>query len=136
MLTDAIYENEQGALALFIRLLQASTNPELLRYNINYRELGLIDGDSAIWSQNSDRIEKQNQSNADDYKRFNLDEIETPKFNRGIKLISDLVSEGKKVLVWGMFVGTMHKIKHVLESSGIRTVLVYGGTPKQNREGI
>jgi len=136
MLTDAIYENEQGALALFIRLLQASTNPELLRYNINYRELGLIDGDSAIWSQNSDRIEKQNQSNADDYKRFNLDEIETPKFNRGIKLISDLVSEGKKVLVWGMFVGTMHKIKHVLESSGIRTVLVYGGTPKQNREGM
>lgn len=96
----------------------------------------MIDGDSAIWSQNSDRIEKQNQSNADDYKRFNLDEIETPKFNRGIKLISDLVSEGKKVLVWGMFVGTMHKIKHVLESSGIRTVLVYGGTPKQNREGM
>mgnify|MGYP002524561971 CR=1 FL=1 len=136
MLADAIYENEQGALALFIRLLQASTNPELLRYNINYRELGLIDGDSSIWSQNSDRIEKQNQSNADDYKRFNLDEIETPKFNRGIKLISDLVSEGKKVLVWGMFVGTMHKIKHVLESSGIRTVLVYGGTPKQNREGM
>lgn len=136
MLADAIYENEQGALALFIRLLQASTNPELLRYNINYRELGLIDGDSSIWSQNPDRIEKQNQSNADDYKRFNLDEIETPKFNRGIKLISDLVSEGKKVLVWGMFVGTMHKIKHVLESSGIRTVLVYGETPKQNREGM
>lgn len=62
--------------------------------------------------------------------------METPKFNRGIKLISDLVSEGKKVLVWGMFVGTMHKTKRVLESSGIRTVLVYGGTPKQNREGM
>ena len=43
--------------------------------------------------------------------------METPKFNRGIKLISDLVSEGKKVLVWGMFVETMHKIKRVLESS-------------------
>src|SRR5699024_6555428 len=53
---------------------------------------------------------------------------------RGIKLITDLVSEGKKVLVWGMFVGTMHKIKRYLDEKGLNTILVYGETPKQDRE--
>ena len=62
ILADAIYENENGALALFIRLLQASTNPELLKYNINYRELGLVDGDSYTWSQDEAKIKKANQS--------------------------------------------------------------------------
>ena len=30
-LAKAIYENESGILAIYIRLLQASTNPELLQ---------------------------------------------------------------------------------------------------------
>ncbi|MEL1193524.1 helicase, partial [Staphylococcus epidermidis] len=66
-MADAIYENENGALALFTRLLQASTNPELLKYNINYRELGLIDGDSYSWDQNASKIEKENQSDIEVY---------------------------------------------------------------------
>ena len=136
ILTDAIYENENGALALFTRLLQASTNPELLKYNINYRELGLIDGDSYSWDQDSSKIEKENQSDTEVYKRFSLEDIKTPKFNYGIKLIMDLVAKGKKVLVWGMFVGTMHKIKRYLDAKGLKTVLVYGETPKQDREGL
>lgn len=136
ILSDAIYENENGALALFTRLLQASTNPELLKYNINYRELGLVDSDSDKWNQEAYKIEKENQSNTELYKRFSLEDIETPKFDRGIKLIMDLVSEGKKVLVWGMFVGTMHKIRQTLEDKGLKTILVYGETPKQDREGL
>lgn len=136
ILADAIYENENGALALFTRLLQASTNPELLKYNINYRELGLVDSDSEKWNQEVYKIEKENQSNTELYKHFSLEDIETPKFDRGIKLIMDLVSEGKKVLVWGMFVGTMHKIRQTLEDKGLKTILVYGETPKQDREGL
>lgn len=136
ILSDAIYENENGALALFTRLLQASTNPGLLKYNINYRELGLVDSDSDKWNQEAYKIEKENQSNTELYKRFSLEDIETPKFDRGIKLIMDLVSEGKKVLVWGMFVGTMHKIRQTLEDKGLKTILVYGETPKQDREGL
>lgn len=136
ILADAIYENENGALALFIRLLQASTNPELLKYNINYRELGLVDGDSYTWSQDEAKIKKANQSDVKAYERFALKDIETPKFDHGINLITDLVAEGKKVLVWGMFVGTMHKIKRCLEEKGLNTILVYGETPKKDREGL
>lgn len=136
ILADAIYENENGALALFIRLLQASTNPELLKYNINYRELGLVDGDSYTWSRDEAKIKKANQSDIKAYERFALKDIETPKFDHGINLITDLVAEGKKVLVWGMFVGTMHKIKRCLEEKGLKTILVYGETPKKDREGL
>lgn len=134
LLAQAIYENENGTLATFIRLLQASTNPELLATNINYKELGLIDADSGVWDKQSATIKTENISSGEAYKKYNLAQIEAPKFEMGIDLIDKLVSKGKKVLVWGMFVGTMQKITDTLNGMGIETTLVYGATPKQDRE--
>lgn len=130
-LAEAIYENENGVLATFIRLLQASTNPSLLSQNINYKELGLVDGETDEWS---DQITNDNFSDSSNYQKYNLSDIQSPKFDKGIDLVQKLVSEGKKVLVWGMFVGTMHKITDTLNSLGIKTILVYGQTPKDERE--
>lgn len=136
MLSQAIYETENGTLATFIRLLQASTNPELLATNINYKELGLVDADSGVWDKQASTVEKENASSGDAYKKYDLAEVESPKFEMGIDLIDKLVSQGKKVLVWGMFVGTMQKITDTLNDMGIKTTLVYGATPKQDREGM
>lgn len=136
LLSRAIYETENGTLATFIRLLQASTNPELLATNINYKELGLVDADSGVWDKQASTVEKENASSGDAYKKYNLANVESPKFEMGIDLIDKLVSQGKKVLVWGMFVGTMQKITDTLNGMGIKTILVYGATPKQDREGM
>ncbi|MDN6043468.1 MAG: DEAD/DEAH box helicase, partial [Lactobacillus sp.] len=136
LLAQAIYENENGTLATFIRLLQASTNPELLSTNINYKELGLVDADSGVWDKQTATVEKENSSSGEAYKKYDLTKIEAPKFEMGIDLIDKLVSQGKKVLVWGMFVGTMQKITDTLNGMGIKTTLVYGATPKQDREGM
>ena len=136
MLSQAIYETENGTLATFIRLLQASTNPELLATNINYKELGLVDADSGVWDKQALTVEKENASSGDAYKKYNLANVESPKFEMGIDLIDKLVSQGKKVLVWGMFVGTMQKITDTLNGMGIKAILVYGATPKQDREGM
>lgn len=136
LLSRAIYETENGTLATFIRLLQASTNPELLATNINYKELGLVDADSGVWDKQALTVEKENASSGDAYKKYNLANVESPKFEMGIDLIDKLVSQGKKVLVWGMFVGTMQKITDTLNGMGIKTILVYGATPKQDREGM
>ncbi|MGF0105021.1 SNF2-related protein [Ligilactobacillus ruminis] len=136
LLSQAIYETENGTLATFIRLLQASTNPELLATNINYKELGLVDADSGVWDKQASTVEKENASSGDAYKKYDLAKVESPKFEMGIDLIDKLVSQGKKVLVWGMFVGTMQKITDTLNSMGIKTTLVYGATPKQDREGM
>lgn len=136
LLSHAIYETENGTLATFIRLLQASTNPELLATNINYKELGLVDADSGIWDKQASTVEKENASSGDAYKKYDLAKVESPKFEIGIDLIDKLVSQGKRVLVWGMFVGTMQKITDTLNGMGIKTTLVYGATPKQDREGM
>src|SRR5699024_1729232 len=125
-LSQAIYENENGTLATFIRLLQASTNPELLATNINYKELGLVDADSGVWDKQGYTVEKENVSSGEAYKKFNLTKIDDHKFEMGIDLIDILVSQGKKVLVWGMFVGTMQKMTDTLNGMGIKTTLVYG----------
>lgn len=136
ILAHAIYENENGTLATFIRLLQASTNPELLKTKINYKELGLIDIDSGVWNKQESKIEKENISSGETYKKYDLAKMKSPKFEIGIDLIKKLVSQGKKVLVWGMFIGTMKKITDTLNGIGIKTILVYGATPKQDREGM
>lgn len=47
-----------------------------------------------------------------------------------------MVSQGKKVLIWAMFVDTMHKIQDALSDEGIKSTLVYGATPKSDREGM
>ena len=136
LLSQAIYETENGTLATFIRLLQASTNPELLATNINYKELGLVDADSGVWDKQASTVEKENASSGEAYKKFDLTKIKSPKFEMGIDLIDKLVSQGKKVLVWGMFVGTMQKIADTLNDMGIKTTLIYGATPKKYREGM
>lgn len=132
-LAEAIYENEPGILAIYIRLLQSSTNPELLLKNINYSELGLLDEElnfdmsKALNNQEEKKIRQQI------YNSFDLKNVTSPKFEKGIELIEKLVNEGKKVLVWGLFVGTMNKINKRLLQSGINSILVYGETPKEDR---
>lgn len=133
-LANAIYENEPGILAIYIRLLQASTNPSLVMKKIDYSEMGLLD----------DEIENLNLNNALNkaeeeiarqmtYSKLNVLEMQSPKFKKGIDLIDELVSQGKKVMVWGMFVDTMHKIQDALKNRGIQANLIYGQTPKEIR---
>lgn len=135
-LAEIIYENEPGILSIYIRLLQSSTNPELLMNKINYNELGFteeelnIDINGAL-NKNEEKIARQ-----EIYNSLNLKNIETPKFKKGIELINELVNEGKKVLVWGLFVGTMNKIQKKLTQLGISSTLIYGETPKEQRVGL
>ncbi|HIX01923.1 MAG TPA: DEAD/DEAH box helicase [Candidatus Ligilactobacillus excrementigallinarum] len=135
-LAERIHEVEQSALARYIRLIQASTNPALLRKNINYSDLGLIEGESQEWDSNKSKIEKESQSESNEYIDLPLEQIQAPKFIKGIELTKKLVSQGKKVLIWAMFVDTMHKIQDTLSDEGIKSTLVYGATPKSEREGM
>ena len=80
------------------------------------------------------KIKRNNISDAATYKKYDLQHMESPKFILGINLIEKLVAQGKKVLVWGMFVGTMQKIADTLNEKGINTTLIYGATPKDDRE--
>ena len=132
-LVQAIYENEGNILALYLRLLQASTNPALLLDKIEYRDLGLLDDEFDLTQVNALNDEEREIARIRAYQQLQVDIIPSAKFEKGIQLIMDLVGKGKKVIVWGMFVKTMQKIKQVLQQKGVSVNLVYGGTPKDER---
>ncbi|HFI0003087.1 TPA: DEAD/DEAH box helicase [Streptococcus suis] len=132
-LAKTIHEVETNVLGRYIRLLQASTNPALLTEKINFQDLGFLFDEidytlgSALDSAEQSRAKQRMYLDAD------VDSMVTPKFLEGMQLIEQLVAEGKKVIVWGMFVGTMHKINNELKEKGILSHLIYGQTPKKDR---
>ncbi len=132
-LVQAIYENEGNILSLYLRLLQASTNPSLLLEKIEYQELGFLDEEINLSQTNALNNEEREIARRRAYQQLQVENIPSTKFEKGIQLIERLVSEGKKVIVWGMFVKTMQKIQEVLAQSGISVNLIYGGTPKEER---
>lgn len=142
-LAEKIYFNEKSSLAVLIRLIQASTNPSLVNKKIDYNELMSCDDDGDIHTISEEKFNmflNENVTKAlhSSYKYIdvNVDSIVSPKFIKGIDLVQKLVLEGKKVLVWGIFVDTLFKIKSALEEKGIKVNLVYGGTDKLERTSL
>lgn len=142
-LAEKIYFNEKSSLAVLIRLIQASTNPSLVNKKIDYNELMSCDDDGDIHAISEEKFnmflnENVTKSLHSSYKYIdvNVDSIVSPKFIKGIDLVQKLVLERKKVLVWGIFVDTLFKIKSALEEKGIKVNLVYGGTDKLERTSL
>lgn len=137
-LAEAIYANESSSLAILIRLIQASTNPGLLESAINYDEMMSYDEDGDVKAISKDDFNDllnldANPDNHRAYKDMNASGIGSPKFSRGIDLVCRLASEGKKVMVWGIFVNTLDKIADTLRQKGVQVNLVYGATDKSER---
>ena len=133
----------QNALLLYIRLLQASTNPKLLLSNIDYDILRniyedeeenetLINLDNELddITDNYDNTEDFDEQEKSFIKSFDM----TSKFWEGINTIKSLVSDGKNVLVWGIFVNTIDRISEELNKLGISNKIIYGSIPVEERE--
>lgn len=125
-------------LTLYIRLLQASTNPHLLLNHLSQEDVYQF-FDSEASDDEEEKIDIHNKGLVIDdspvrepefIKSLNM----TSKFWQGIKLVQQLVSEGKQVIVWGIFTQTLEKIVKELTKREIKTHLIYGATPLQQRE--
>lgn len=140
-LAETIYTNESNPLAIMIRMLQLSTNPQLLSQQISYADLGVSgeDGDSynQVSQELAQKLQKEIHDNLiDKISDIDLENIETPKYTRGIQLVNDLVSQHKRVIVWGLFVNTLDRITEDLNKRGISAKVIYGATPKDERDQI
>ncbi|TDM07714.1 SNF2-related protein [Macrococcus lamae] len=143
-LAESIYLSGHNSLATLIRLIQLSTNPELIAKSIQLKDFGLSDEDYLNEEDEAILTEqmKNNLKNAihnsavKNIANWDLSKVNSPKFNRGIELIKELIAENKKVLVWALFVDTIHKIKNELINIGISTEIIYGATPNDEREEI
>lgn len=132
-LAKTIHEVETNVLGRYIRLLQASTNPALLTEKINLHDLGFLFDEIDYSVESALDSAEQHKAKQRMYLDAGADTMVTPKFLAGMQHIEQLVAEGKKVIVWGMFVGTMHKIDIELKEKGILSHLIYGQTPKEDR---
>lgn len=130
-------------LALYIRLMQASTNPKLL-----LNKLDISDFNNIFLDEESD-VDKEYKNNEEIYEDIEIDEIadkdiklliddinSTSKFYNGINLIKELIKEKKQVLVWGIFTNTLEKIKVELELQNVQCDIIDGKVPYKEREKI
>lgn len=130
---ELLYKKYAGnPLHLYIRLIQASTNPYLLLKTINHIEM-YGEENKTNWFNNFDN----------DIITFTEEEIQkirqvktTSKFKAAIELTTELHEEGKQALIWCMFVNTIDKVYTELKAKGIRAAVIYGSTPQHEREEI
>lgn len=132
-IAHAIWENEPGILAILTRLIQASTNPALLLQRVNYIEMGFLPDEVDFSVAEALDSHEQVMARQALYQQLGVDTAVSPKFEAGIDLVMDLIAQGKKVIIWGIFVKTMQKIQKRLHDKGVTVNLIYGETPKEDR---
>lgn len=135
-LYEIIYKTfNSNSLLLYIRLMQASLNPKSvlksLDYNEDYNELfgGVEYNNKSLVKGDNFTISK---SDINFIENFGI----TTKFYKGIELIKELVSSGKKVLVWCVFVDTIKLINQYLNKDNISNSIIYGDVMLEDRNEI
>ena len=141
-----------NTLVLYIRLLQASINPASLLLKLKDNDVlsifgGIDDGDN-------DPFATDNEDTDIEYLKKTLKTTEkghsatlspedilflqnfglTRKFYKGIDIIESLVKQGKSVVAWGVFVDTLNSIHDELSRLGIKSVVISGSMPLEDRE--
>ncbi|MBT2571121.1 SNF2-related protein [Planococcus sp. ISL-110] len=115
---------------LYIRLIQASTNPELLLKAIDaieiYGEEEVSDwhnnfiSDPVVFSEEEVSVIRQNAT--------------TSKYQAAIDLAEELTEDNKQTIIWCMFVNTIDKVYRDLSALGIKAAVIYGSTPQEERD--
>lgn len=116
---------------LYIRLIQLSSNPQLLRDKISLDMYADYSSDEELFD-----IELE-----DEKPSFTNNEIElidsisrSSKYSECLKIAEKLIKEKKIIVVWCIFVDTIIKLKIDLEQKGFKVAVIYGGIDARERE--
>ena len=105
--------------AKMIRLMQAATNPELLRFSLE-----------DITDENGNAIQESEEDRLFINNLLQFVNNETPaKFARAVELVQDIISKGGKVVIWASFIRNIEKMSKCLSDIGIASKTLYGATP-------
>lgn len=105
--------------ARMIRLMQAATNPALLRQPIS--DFAAIEGvDFSSIKDDSDMLRE--------ILKYSDNEIPA-KYEKARDIIKDIIENGGKVIVWACYIKNIEMFSKYLESQGIETRTLYGATP-------
>ena len=105
--------------ARMIRLMQAATNPMLLKQPL--KEIAEVEGIDLSGVTEDDGILQAVLKYA---------ENETPaKFEKALELIKNIIASDGKVVVWACYISTIEMFSKFLSKNGIRNKTLYGATP-------
>lgn len=127
-LLHILYGACSNALALIVRTLQLESDPDMLAHAIDPQDLEYV-------------LDQVGDSYTDiDYVDFSqqfYDSIRksrpTSKLMACERVVAKIVSEGRPVVVWCIFVRSINNLVHDLRGMGISSSAVYGATPQENR---
>lgn len=117
---------------LYIRLMQATANPELLLKSIDAIEM-YGEEESQKWlSYMDDKTVVFTEEEVSLIKNVPV----TSKYREAINLASNLYEEGKQSIIWCTFVSTIDKVCRDLRLRGLNPAVIYGSTLQEEREAI
>lgn len=120
----------KNKLALFIRILQMESNPQLLLRSLDLADFAYLLDDSV----NISEIDYVDYS--DEVKRLIDSCSVTEKFKSCVELVASLVNQQKPTIVWCIFVNSIKDLSQALEEIGIRTRCIFGEVPLEERQQI
>jgi Superfamily II DNA/RNA helicases, SNF2 family len=120
----------KNKLALMIRILQLETNPKLLLNTLDLSEFKYILNDS----YNVEEIDYVNYS--DEVKSLIDSYGITVKMKECLELISKLVSEGKTLIIWCIFIDSIKNLECELSKRGLSVKCIYGEIPLDDRQNL
>lgn len=123
---------------LYARLVQFSSNPKLLKRNLE-RALFINDDDDG-YERLTFEYDVDQMYDIPSYSEQDItiiDRVKTStKFKKAIETSSNLIKQNKVIIIWCIFIDTMYKVKEELMRKGFRVAIVYGGVSAFEREQI
>lgn len=120
----------KNKLALFIRILQMESDPQLLLQSLDLADFNYLLDDSV------DASEIDYADYSDEVKDLIESCGRTTKFNSCVELAASLAQQNKPTVIWCIFVNSIQNLSQALEEKGIRTRCIYGEVPLEERQQI
>lgn len=118
---------------LYIRLIQLSSNPQLLKDEISIDMYGDYNQDDDL--PDIEIIDEKPKFVNNELALINSISTSS-KYAECLKTAQKLIDEGKIIVVWCIFVDTINKMKDDLIKKGFRVAVIYGGIESSERERI
>lgn len=134
---EIIYNTyHSNILLLYIRLLQASSNPALVLEKIEVSDFisPIEDDENDDYSFISGLINDDNITMSTEDFNFISNHSKTRKIDKSAEIIKSLVQNGEKVVAWGMFVKNLFLLDDKLKQLGIKSVVISGAMPQSERD--
>lgn len=132
VLIDILWKKySYNPLKLYIRLIQLSSNPHLLKDKISLD----MYGDYSIDEELSDIAVEDEEPCFVNNELELINSIErSTKYLKCLWLAEKLIRESKIIVIWCIFIDTIIKLKNDLTKKGFKVAVIYGGIDVKERE--